>query len=289
MLDDVIQELPAELAPGLPRGWERVWWPPLHYALAVLVGGLFVVPLAWMASTSLRPAGIPAAGGFEWLPPVLSLANYPRIFSALPLGRYLGNSILVVAVAVPLTLLTGSLAGFALAQLPARLRNGLVGVSVAALLVPAMALWITRFLVYKAIGILDTPLALIAPAIMGTSPLYVLIFAWAFARVPRDLYEQARLDGAGAWRIWWTIALPLVRPAITAVAILATVAYWSDFISPLLYLNNQAYYTLPVGIQALQQMNRTNWPVLMAGAVVLTAPVLGLFLVAQRFFFRLGR
>ena len=289
MLDDAIEDLPRDMTPALPTGWERAWWTPMNYALATLVGLLFVVPLVWMVSTSLRPIGLPAPARFEWIPPVLTLDNYPYIFQILELGRFLGNSVGVVVVAVPLTLLTASGAGFALAQLPARPRGWLTALSVAALLVPAMAIWITRFLVYKWIGILDTPLALIAPAIMGTSPLYVLLFGWAFGRVPGEIFEQARLDGAGAWRIWWSVALPLVRPAIGAVAILSTVFYWSDFISPLLYVNNPAYYTLPVGIQALQQVNRTNWPLMMAGAVVLTLPMLILFVVAQRFFFQEDR
>jgi multiple sugar transport system permease protein len=289
MLDDAIEDLPRDMTPALPTGWERAWWAPMNYALATLVGMLFVVPLVWMISTSLRPIGLPPATRFEWIPPVITLDNYPYIFQILELGRFLGNSIGVVVVAVPLTLLTASAAGFALAQLPPRPRGWLTAVSVAALLVPAMAIWITRFLVYKWIGILDTPLALIAPAIMGTSPLYVLLFGWAFGRVPGEIFEQARLDGAGAWRIWWSVALPLVRPAIGAVAILSMVFYSSDFISPLLYVNNQAYYTLPVGIQALQQVNRTNWPLMMAGAVVLTLPMLILFIAAQRFFFQEDR
>ena len=285
MPDDAVEDLPEDMEYGLPEGWERVWWPPVNYGLAALIAAVFAIPLIWMIATSLRPLGLPPATRFEWLPPALSLSNYPYIFQILELGRFLGNSVGVVLVAVPLTVLTASLAGFAIAQLPEQVRKGLIAVSVAALLVPSMALWITRFLVYKSLGILDTPLVLIAPAIMGTSPFYVLLFAWAFARVPRELFEQARLDGAGAWRLWWLVGLPQVRTGITAVAVLAGLHYWSDFIDPLLYLNNQQYYTLPVGIQALQQMDRTNWPLLMAGAVVLTVPVLVVFLVAQRYFF----
>lgn len=285
MPDDAVQDLPEDMDYGLPEGWERWWWPPVNYGLAALVAVVFAIPLVWMVATSLRPLGLPPATRFEWLPPALSLGNYPHIFQIVELGRFLGNSVGVVLVAVPLTVLTASLAGFAIAQLPERVRNGLIAVSVAALLVPSMALWITRFLVYKAVGILDTPLVLIAPAIMGTSPFYVLLFAWAFARVPRELYEQARLDGAGAWRLWGLVALPQVRAVITAVVVLSGLHYWSDFIDPVLYINNQQYYTLPVGIQTLQQMDRTNWPLLMAGAVVLTVPVLLVFIVAQRYFF----
>lgn len=286
MQDDAVQELPADMAPGPPEGWERAWWTPLNYALAVGITLLFALPLVWMIATSLRPIGLPPATRLEFIPPELSLTNYPYIFEIVQMGRFLGNSLIVVAVAVPITLLTASWAGFALAQLPPRLKGALVAVSVAALLVPAITLWLTRFLVYKTIGIIDTPLALIAPAVMGSSPLYVLLYAWAFERLPREFFEQARLDGAGAFHTWWAVGLPLVRSATTAVAVLAIVLYWSDFITPLLYVNNQLYYTLPVGVQVLQQMDRTNWPLLMAGAVVLTLPVLLMFIVAQRYFFQ---
>jgi multiple sugar transport system permease protein len=286
MPDDAVQDWTSDTPPGPPQGWEQAWWPPLNYSLAILVAVACAIPLFWMISTSLRPVGLPLPQRFEWVPPQLSLNNYPEAFRVVELGRFAVNSLLVVLTAVPITLLTASAAGFALVQLPQRVQRVMLGISVAALLVPVMALWITRFLVYKQIGILDTPLALIAPAVMGTSPFYVLIFVWAFERVPREVYEQARLDGASAWRVWWSIGLPLVRGATTAVAVLATVYYWSDFISPLLYVNNQAYYTLPVGVQALQQATRTNWPLLMAGAVVLTVPVLVMFIVAQRYFFQ---
>lgn len=292
MLDDAVETLLPAQEIGVPRGWERLWNDPMRLALVGLValGGL--LPLAWMISLSVRTVA-EAIRPFVWIPNAITGQNYAEIFRTYPLLQWLGNSLLVVAAAVPLTVITASLAGFALTSLPARSRNVLIGASVAALLVPAMALWVPRFLIYKTIRIYDTPLALIAPAFTGTSPLYVLVFAWAFSRVPQASFEQARLDGAGPLRVWWSIALPQVWPAITAVAVLSMVAYWSDYLSPLLYINNQNYYTLPVGVQVLQQAgtsgNTTTWPLLMAGAVVLTLPVLGLFLIAQRFFFHLGR
>ncbi|MEO8285117.1 MAG: carbohydrate ABC transporter permease [Chloroflexota bacterium] len=286
MPEDAIENLPDGLKPGPPEGWERAWWRPMNYGLAMLVVALFGVPLIWMIATSLRPLGMPPATQFEWLPPMLSLTNYPQLFRILEIGLFARNSVMVVLIAVPLTLLTASLAGFALAELGPRLRGILVTVSVIAMLVPAITLWITRFLVFKWVGILDTPMALIAPAIMGTSPLFVLMFAWAFQRLPRELIEQAMIDGASPWRVWWTLALPLVRPITLAVAILSAKYYWSDFISPLFYIQSQEFYTLPIGLQALQQMDRTNWPLLMAGSVLLTLPVLVVFILAQRYFFQ---
>jgi multiple sugar transport system permease protein len=292
MLDDTVETLLPSQEVGMPRGWESIWNSPMRVALVglVAIGGL--LPLAWMISLSLRTVA-EAIKPFVWIPSVITSRNYTEIFRTYPLFQWLGNSLLVVAAAVPLTVITASLAGFALTALPARQRNVLIIASVAALLVPAMALWVPRFLIYKTIHIYDSPLALIAPAFTGTSPLYVLVFAWAFSRVPPASFEQARLDGAGPLRVWWSIGMPQVLPAIGAVAVLSMVTYWSDYLSPLLYINNQEYYTLPVGVQVLQQAgtsgNTTTWPLIMAGAVVLTLPVLILFFIAQRFFFQLGR
>ena len=119
---------------------------------------------------------------------------------------------------------------------------------------------------------------------MGSSPFFVLIFYWSFRRQPVVLFEAARLEGMGALGIWASIAMPLARPAIAAVSLLAFVQYWSDFINPLLYLKSDARYTLALGLRVLQQMDATNWPLLMAGAVVMMLPVLLLLFLLQRAF-----
>ena len=264
---------------------QTIAWPSAARALVIaVVIVLFTTPLVWMVSASLRPVGLPLPTRFEPWPPEPSLESYPAIFGLLPLGRYAFNSVIVAATAVPLTLLTASWAGFAMTQLAPRRRDLLIGLSVMALLVPPMALWLTRFLVFKWLGVLDTLLALILPAILGGGPFYVLLMHWAFRRVPAELFDAARVDGAGALRIWWSIGLPLVQPALLAVGALAFVVYWNDFISPLLYLTSQERYTLPLAVQALQQMHPSRWSLLMAGAVVVTFPAMLAFLVAQRFF-----
>ena len=248
------------------------------------VAGLFVVPLVWMVTTSLRPAGLAPPSALEWWPPQPTLDNYPTLFKLLPLGRYTLNSAIVVALAVPLTLVSASWAGFAMAQLRPRSRNLLAAAAVATLLVPAMALWLTRFLIFKWLGVLGSLATLILPAAFGSSPLFVLILYWACRRIPVEVYEAARLDGCGPLRVWWSIAVPLVRPALAAVAVLAFEDYWSNFVDPLLYISDQVNYTLPIGVQALEQLHQTSWPLLMAGSVLLTLPVLVLFVVAQRYF-----
>jgi multiple sugar transport system permease protein len=261
--------------------WSRVL---AFHAVAGAVAAAFLVPGLWVVAASLRQPGLPPPATIEWLPEPVAWSNYARVFEVLPLARYLGNSLLVAGLAMPLTILVASWAGFAMAQLPPRARYALLGLAVMVRMVPLTAVWLTRFLVLRELGMVDTILALLAPVWMGSSPFFVLIFYWAFRRQPVALFEAARLEGLGPLRIWASIAMPLARPATAAVALLTFVQYWSDFMNPLLYLKSDDRTTVALGLRVLQQLDATNWPLLMAGAVVMMLPVLLLLLVVQRAF-----
>jgi multiple sugar transport system permease protein len=250
---------------------------------ALLIVFLFVTPLLWVLTNSLRPVGLPPPRTFEWMPQPLAWSNYRAIFDLIPLGRQIGNSVLVSTVGALLTLVTASWAGFAMAQLSARWQSWLVALAILLLLVPSTVVWLPRYVIFTSLGLIDTYVALFAPAFMGTKSLYVLMFYWSFRRVPVALFESARLDGAGALLIWRRIALPLAWPTALAVLLLTFTHYWSDFVDPVLFLKSQDRYTLAVGLRMLQQMAVTNWSLLLAGVVVMTAPVLFVYLVMQQF------
>ncbi len=237
-----------------------------------------------MFTTSLRQIGVPLSRQLEVFPQSPSWDNYPAAIDLAGMGQSALNSAFVVVLAVPLTILVASLAGFAMAQLPQRARLTLTLISFAVLMTPVTAVWLPRFVLFKEAGLLDSRLALVVPALGGTSPFFVLLFLWTFLRVPIEVYESARLDGAGALRVWAGIAMPLARPTIVAVGMLTFVAYWGNFIDPLLYLRTPEKMTLPYSLQILYQLDSTNWPLLMAGAVLVTAPVVLVFVVAQRSF-----
>ncbi|HUF38746.1 MAG TPA: carbohydrate ABC transporter permease [Anaerolineales bacterium] len=245
---------------------------------------LFVLPLYWAGVASVRESGAPPPASIAWWEPDPHWENFASVFELVPMLKYMTNSLLVVAVAVPVTLLVSSLAGFAVSQLAAHTRDWVVNLSVAMLLIPSAAVWLFRFQLLVWFGLLDTLWALIVPAFAASSPLFVLLFNWNYRRVPADTFDAARMDGAGAWTTWWRVALPLSRPTILGVTVLTFLLYWSDFISPVLYIYNPDHYTMPVGLQLLNQVGSTNWPVLMAGALIMTAPVFVLFLLLQRFF-----
>jgi len=254
----------------------------LRHLLSIALTGLFLLPLFWMFSASLRNPGLPLPRELELIPPAPTLANYIQIFDILPFGRYILNSFIVTFSGVSLTLMTASWAGFGMSLLGKRARLSLLILSIVLQIIPVTTFWLTRFLLFSKIGLTNSHLALTAPALMGSSSLFILLFYWTFRRTDRAIFESAELDGASLLQTWWRIALPLARPALMAVSMLAFLFYWNDFINPLLYLRSQTLYTLPVGLLQLQEMDKTNWSLLMAASVVVTIPALIVFSVLQR-------
>ncbi|MCY1020011.1 carbohydrate ABC transporter permease [Pyxidicoccus sp. MSG2] len=254
---------------------------------ALLIGVLVVVflaPLVVMFTGSLRPPGLPPPRGVELIPQGAGLAAYAATFTLVPFGRALLNSVLIAAFMVPLSVITASWAGLALAQSNGWRWRTLAGTVLLLEMVPGTAVWLARFAVFKVLGLTGTPVPLVAPALMGGSPLFVLLYAVAFRRLPPELFEAARLEGAGPVRLWRSIALPLVRPTTASVALLAFALSWRNFIDPLLYLSGEDALTAPLALHALELLGSTQWPVLLAGAVVVTLPAVLAFLGAQRMF-----
>ena len=258
----------------------------LRESLRAAVALLFLLPLLWMTTAAFYPTGTPVPTALTLWPAEPTGANFSRVFTLVPLGRYTLNSLLVVALALPLTLVSSSWAGLAIALLPRRAQRRWVLLSLAALMVPGIALWATRFLIYRHLGLIDTVWALVAPAWMGTSPFFVLMYYRAFRRLPQALYDAAVLDGATIWQLWWRLALPLALPTTLAVAFLTFVFYWGDFLNPLLYLDSPSNYTLPVALQLLQQYDQSDWPLLMAAALWALLIPLALFMLVQILFYR---
>jgi multiple sugar transport system permease protein len=260
-----------------------------RHALAILLTIAFVAPLVLMATGSLRKPGLPPPRGPELVPSPLSFEGYSRAFELVDLPRYALNSLIVAALAVPLSVLVASWAGFAMARISRRAAGALVVVSLVALMVPLTALLVPRFALFRAVGLTDTYVPLVAPALLGMSPFYVLLYFWAFRRLPAELFDAARLEGLSALAAWRRVAMPLVHPVTVAVAVLAFTVSWSNFLDPLIYLYDERLFTLPLGLRSLAQLDRLNFPLLLAGAVVATAPVVVAFLFVQRYFLRENR
>lgn len=258
-----------------PSRWVRT-------SAAVLVAVVFALPGVFLVLGSLRLPGLPPPDGIEVVPDPIWRGNFRAAIDLVGLDRSMRNSLLVAIVVVPGTVLVGSLAGFAIATSGPRTRPRLVGVTVAALLVPAVGLWVPRVVILSRIGLTDSLASLMTPALVATSPLYVLLFALAYARIPSALYDAAALEGLSPLATWRRVALPLAKPAAGAVAALAFAASWSNLTDALLYLPRQRQPTVAIGLRTLQTLEPTNLPLLLAGATLASVPPVLAFLFAQR-------
>ena len=245
---------------------------------------MFALPLLLLVSGSLRQAGLPPPPTPELIPDPVDTGSYARAIELGGLGRATLNSLGVAAVAVPLSVLVASWAGFAMTRVSPRLARTMVAASLLALMVPLTALLVPRFAIYRTLGLTDTLVPLVAPALVATSPFYVLVFYLAFRALPRDLYDVCRLEELSPLRTWWQVGMPLVRPVTVAVAALTFVLTWSSFLEPLVYIYDRTLFTVPLALRSLSTLDPTDYPLFLAGSVLASIPALLLFGVAQRRF-----
>ena len=254
-------------------------------SLGALAAGLvFALPLLLLVSGSLRPAGSPPPPTPELVPDPASTDSYSTAIDLGGLTQATAVSLLVAAIAVPVSVLVASWAGFAMTRVSRRVSALLVGASLVALMVPITALLVPRFALYRVLGLTDTLMPLVLPALVATSPFYVLVYYVAFRAVPRDLYDASLLADVSPLRMWWRVAMPLVRPVTVAVAALVFVLTWSNFLEPLVYVYDRDLFTVPLALRSLSTLDPTDYSVFLAGAVLASIPALVLFGVAQRRF-----
>lgn len=260
------------------------------FAYLVLIGVALIMvgPFVWMVITSLTPASelfryppkIPSHWAFE---------NYRDVFSRFPFGRFSLNSLIIAVSATVGTLASASLAAYAFARMEFRGKRSLYWIVLATMMVPFQVTMVPVFFVIKSLGWIDSLAALIVPSYFGfgMGAFGVFLLRQFFASVPRELEEAARLDGAGRFRIYAQIMLPLARPALATLAVLTFMANWNDLLGPVLYLSSRDKMTLTVGIAALQGGElAARIDLVMAGAVISVIPIILLYIAAQRFFVR---
>jgi multiple sugar transport system permease protein len=234
-----------------------------------------------MVLGSLREVGLAPSRGAplpSW-PPAFS--NYAEVLAAAELGRSAVNSLVVAVVAVPAALLVASLAGYAIARLRAS-AAALVGISLVAVLIPPTSLIVGRFTIFRLTSLTDTYWPLVAPALIGISPVLVLIYAWGYRRVPRELYETSRIEGLTELQTWWRVGVPLVRRLTVAASLFASVLVWGDVLGPLIYLSDPSLFTMPLILRSLSGLDGSEQPLFLAAAVMATVPPLLVAVVAGR-------
>src|SRR5690349_16362473 len=256
----------------------------LFYVVVVAITAVFIVPLLWMVITSFKSYSSAQQSPPTWLPDPVATYGYEQLFqpgSQNPVLRWFLNSMLAATLHAGLVLVTASTAAYALARMRFRGRGLMFALIVATLFVPPATLIIPNFLVADTLGWLDTLTAVVVPGAAGAFGVFFL--RQFFLSLPRELEEAAVLEGANSWQIFTRVVLPLSKPALATLAVISFLTNWNDFIWPIYVLFSPEQFTLPPGLAILQGAYTINYPVIMAGALVASIPVLLLFVVAQRY------
>jgi multiple sugar transport system permease protein len=266
---------------AVPR--RSVAWPVLYGAL-VLCGLLAMLPFLWVVSGSLRSLDEIRADPGAWLPHHVTFDNFVRLFRTEGFAQFLTNSIVVAAIVVVGNIVAASAAGYALAKIDFAGRRIAFGAVMAALMVPFTTVFVTQFVITVDLGLADTLTGIALPSV--ALPMSVFIMRQYAMSVPDELLEAARIDGAGEFRIFFRIFLPLAGPAVATITIMSFLNSWNNFIWPLIVAQSTSSYTLPVGLAATSQAaaHVTDYGLMLAGAIVVMLPVLVLFLFLQRYF-----
>ncbi|WP_216908273.1 carbohydrate ABC transporter permease [Synechococcus sp. CCY 0621] len=254
----------------------------LQLALLLLVAVLLLLPLLWLVSTSLKgPAEDIFTSPPALLPSQPSLEAYGRLFAANPMGTYLLNSTIVSALAVLANLLFCSLAAYPLARMRFRGRGLVLALVVATILIPFQVVMIPLYLLMVQIGLRNSLWALIVP--QAATAFGIFLLRQSFLAVPVELEEAARIDGCTPVGEWWNVMLPAARADLITLAMFVFIGTWSDFLWPLIILDDPKLYTLPLGLQQLASSFSLDWRLVAAGSVVSILPVLLLFVLLQRY------
>jgi putative chitobiose transport system permease protein len=261
---------------------KNVFW----YALLVFLAVITVFPFFWMLMTSLKgPLDPVTSVPPQFLPNDATLANYQKVLDALPVPKFFLNSVIVAVSVGALNVLIAAMAAYPLAKMRFPGRDAIFYALLATLIVPAQLTYIPSFiLAVNVFHYYDSLPALIFPNLVSAFNIFLL--RQAFRGVPNDLLDAARVDGAGEWRIWWQILLPLIRPSLAAVAIFTFVTSWNDFLWPSLMIHTREGMTLPVGLAALQGFFSSDPRAIAAGVTMTIVPILLFFIVVQRYFVR---
>jgi putative chitobiose transport system permease protein len=265
------------------RGARSRWRQIATYGVLTGIAIAMLLPLIWLVSTSFKS---PTENIFQVPPQLLpqqpTLQNYVRVWQTNPFGRYFFNSILIAVLTVGLNLLFCSLAAYPLARLRFRGREFLFSLIVATILVPFQIVMIPLYVLTVNLGLKNTYLGVIFPAIASAFGIFLL--RQAFLGVPKELEEAARIDGCSELGIWWHVMLPAIRPALVTLAIFVFIGSWSDFLWPLIVLDDPDYYTLPLGIAQLSGSSFSlDWRLIAAGSVISILPVVLFFVIMQHY------
>jgi len=251
--------------------------------LALAAGAAFaLLPMLWMVAASLMQAGEANSFPPRLLPAQPTLEHYRALFTRLDTGRYLLNSTIVAVAITTVSLLINSMAGYAFAKLRFRGRDRTFRLLAMGLVIPVQVSMLPLFLLMRELGFINTYWGVIIPGLASIFGIF-LIRQYTLS-LPDDLIDAARIDGAGEFRIYWSIVLPVIRPILATLAIWTFLSTWNDFMWPLIVLSDQSMFTLPVALANLAGERVQDTELMMAGSVLTVLPVMLVFMFLQRYY-----
>ncbi len=258
------------------------WRTVLLYAVLIGASALALLPMLWMVSASFMQAGAANTYPPHLLPQHPTLEHYRTLFTRLNLGRYLVNSTLIATTVTVLSLLINSMAGYAFAKLRFRYRDRVFRLLTLGLVIPVQVSMLPLFLLLRELGLINTYWGVIIP---GLSSIFGIFLIRQYATsIPDDLIDAARIDGASEFRIYWSVVVPVIKPILATLAIWTFLSTWNDFMWPLIVLNDESMFTLPVALANLSGERVQDTELMMAGSVLTVLPVLIVFLVLQKYY-----
>jgi multiple sugar transport system permease protein len=253
----------------------------VHFVL--IIGSIIMIsPFLWMISTSLKTYSESMQIPPTIFPKGLHFSNFLEVFESVNFLTYYKNTIIMTIGRTVGQLIICSLTAFAFARMNFKGKNFLFILILSVLMIPSQIVMIPSFIVMRNLGWIDTFYALITPGIFSAFGVFLL--RQFFMSIPKELDEAAKLDGCSFFGIYWRIILPLSKPALVALAIFAIISTWNDFLWPLIMTNSDSMRVLSIGIASFQGQYATQYPLLMAGAIMSTAPMIIVFIFLQKYF-----
>lgn len=255
----------------------------LSILLLTITAALFLTPLVWMISSSLKPEYQIFATPPQLIPDPPRWANYSEALNYVPFGRYALNTLFIALMTIIGHLFSCTLIAYGFARLRAPGRDKLFLLALATMMLPYPVTMVPLYMLFNALGWVNSYLPLIVPAFFG-SPFYIFLLRQFFLNISPELEDAASLDGANRLQILRFVILPLSLPALATVAIFTFQTTWNDFVAPLIYLHDRSLYTVTLGLDFFRSSYDVNWAYLMAASLVTMLPVVLIFFLAQRYF-----
>lgn len=259
----------------------------LMYIMLTVIALVFMFPLIWMLVSSFKDdAGIfsDITGISAFLPSFKPdvLFNYKEVLQRIPLIKAMANSFSYIVVVIVLGLVVNSMAGYGFARLKFPGKNLIFSLLLAVMVIPAQTVMLPQFSIIYKMGLSNSYLALILPAI--ASPMYIFLFRQNFLGIPESIEEAAKLDGASTLRIFFQLIMPLAKPIYATVTILVFIALWNDFVWPVMVISDTSKQTIQMALSSLFSISPVNYGNVMAGLTIVTIPVLAIFLALQKYY-----